>query len=68
MCKNNEKAGDFVPKNLIAHEYNVIPLDPTITEVLGRRSYPRIAGILEKIDIVNIQQVAGCPRRNRCCA
>lgn len=32
----------------------MIPVNPTITEVLGRRSYSKIADISEKIDIVNI--------------
>ena len=54
MSKNEEKAGHFVPKYLIEHGYNVIPVNPTITEVLGRRSYSKIADIPEKIDIVDI--------------
>jgi uncharacterized protein len=54
MSKNEEKAGHFVPKYLIEHGYNIIPVNPTITEVLGRKSYPRIADIPEKIDIVDI--------------
>jgi uncharacterized protein len=54
MSKNEEKAGHFVPKYLIEHGYNVIPVNPTITEVLGIRSYSKVADIPEKIDIVNI--------------
>src|SRR5919198_4373274 len=54
MSKNEEKAGHFVPKYLIEHGYNIIPVNPTITEVLGRKSYPTIADIPEKIDIVDI--------------
>jgi uncharacterized protein len=54
MSKNEEKAGHFVPKYLIEHGYNIIPVNPTITEVLGRKSYPSIADIPEKIDIVDI--------------
>ena len=54
MSKNEEKAGNFVPKYLIEHGYNVIPVNPTIAEVLGRKSYPTIADIPEKIDIVDI--------------
>jgi predicted CoA-binding protein len=47
-----EKAGHFVPRYLIEHGYNVIPVNPTIPEVLGRKSYPSIADIPEKVDIV----------------
>jgi uncharacterized protein len=55
MSKNEEKAGHFVPKYLIERGYNVIPVNPTITtQVLGRKSYPRIADIPEDIDIVDI--------------
>jgi uncharacterized protein len=54
MSKNEEKAGHFVPKYLIEHGYNVIPVNPTITEVLSRKSYPTIADIPEKVDIVDI--------------
>jgi uncharacterized protein len=54
MSKSEEKAGHFVPKYLIEHGYNIIPVNPTITEVLGRKSYPTIADISEKIDIVDI--------------
>ena len=54
MSKSEEKAGHFVPKYLIEHGYNIIPVNPTITEVLGRKSYPTIADIPEKIDIVDI--------------
>ena len=54
MSKNEEKAGHFVPKYLIEHGYKIIPVNPTITEVLGRKSYPTIADIPEKIDIVDI--------------
>ncbi|MFL6404462.1 MAG: CoA-binding protein [Nitrososphaeraceae archaeon] len=54
MSKSEEKAGHFVPKYLIEHGYNISPVNPTITEVLGRKSYPTIADIPEKIDIVDI--------------
>ena len=54
MSKNEGKAGHFVPKYLIDQGYNIIPVNPTITEVLGKKSYPTIADVPEKIDIVDI--------------
>ena len=36
MSKNEEKAGHFVPKYLMRHGYNIIPVNPTITEALGK--------------------------------
>jgi predicted CoA-binding protein len=54
MSKNEEKPGNFVPKYLIEHGYNVIPVNPTISEVLGRKSYPTITDIPERVDVVDI--------------
>jgi uncharacterized protein len=54
MSKNEEKPSHFVPKYLIEHGYNVIPINPTITEVFGKKSYPSIADVQEKIDIVDV--------------
>ena len=51
MSKSEGKPAHFVPKYLIEHGYNVIPVNPTLTtEVLGRKSYPSIADVPEKID------------------
>lgn len=55
MSKNEDKPAYFVPKYLIEHGYNVIPVNPTLTtEVLGRKPYPSIADVPEKIDVVDI--------------
>ena len=54
MSKNEEKPAHFVPKYLIEHGYNVIPVNPTITEVLGRKSYPYIADMPEDVDVVDV--------------
>jgi uncharacterized protein len=54
MSKNEEKAANYVPKYLIEHGYNVIPVNPTTTEILGRKSYPSVANVPENIDIVDI--------------
>jgi predicted CoA-binding protein len=55
MSKSEEKPAHFVPKYLIEHGYNVIPVNPAITaEVLGRKSHPSIANVPEKIDIVDV--------------
>jgi uncharacterized protein len=54
MSKNEAKPAHFVPKYLIDHGYNIIPVNPTISEVLGRKSYSSIADVREDIDIVEI--------------
>jgi uncharacterized protein len=54
MSKNEGKPAHFVPKYLIEHGYNVIPVNPTITEVIGRKSYPSIAEIPDNVDVVDV--------------
>jgi uncharacterized protein len=63
MSKNEDKAAHYVPKYLIDHGYNVIPVNPTATEILGRKSYPKVSSIQDRIDIVDVfrpsEDVAG---------
>ena len=54
MSKNEEKAAHYVPRYLIDHGYNVIPVNPTATEILGRKSYPAVSSTPDRIDIVDI--------------
>lgn len=54
MSKNEGKAAHYVPKFLIDHGYNVIPVNPTANEIMGRKSYPQVSSVQEKIDIVDI--------------
>ncbi len=44
----------YVPKYLIDHGYNVIPVNPAATEILGRKSYTKVSSVQDKIDIVDI--------------
>ena len=37
-----------------SHGYRIIPVNPSVEEVLGEKSYPSLRDIPEKIDIVNI--------------
>ncbi len=54
LSKNEEKPSHQVPKYLIEHGYNVIPVNPTVTEVLGRKCYPSVGAINERIDVVDV--------------
>src|SRR5919206_3139135 len=54
VSKNEDKPSHQVPKYLIEHGYNVIPVNPTLSEVLGRKAYPSVADIREKVDIVDV--------------
>ena len=48
MSNTTGKPANFVPKYLIQHGYNVIPVNPTTSEVLGRKSYPKVSMSLNK--------------------
>ena len=54
VSKNEEKPSHQVPKYLIEKGYNIIPVNPTVSEVLGRKCYPSVAAINERIDVVDV--------------
>jgi hypothetical protein len=54
MSKNEEKAANYVPKYLIKHGYNVIPINPTADTILERKSYQNLQEIDQPIDIVDV--------------
>ena len=54
MSKNEGKAAHYVPEYLISLGYNVIPVNPTANEIQGRKSYPAVSNVHERIDIVDI--------------
>ncbi len=54
MSKNPDKAAHYVPKYLDEQGYNIIPVNPTATEILGKKCYPSLLDIPEKVDIVDV--------------
>ena len=54
MSKNPEKAAHYVPKYLAEKGYNIIPVNPTANEILGRKCYHELSDIPEHIDIVDV--------------
>jgi len=54
MSKNPEKAAHYVPKYLIDQGFNVIPVNPTATEILGRKCYSTLLDIPGNIDVVDV--------------
>jgi len=54
MSKNSSKAAHYVPKYLSEQGYDIIPVNPTSNEILGKRSYDSVSKIKEDIDVVNI--------------
>ena len=54
VSKNEEKPSHQVPRYLIEHGYNIIPVNPTATEIMGKKSYQSITEIPDLIDIVDV--------------
>lgn len=54
MSKNPNKAAHYVPKYLLEQGFNVIPVNPTATEILGKKCYPSLLEIPDTVDIVDI--------------
>jgi predicted CoA-binding protein len=48
------KAAHDIPKYLLEHEYEVIPVNPFAEEVLGRRAYDSLSDIPETVDVVDV--------------
>ena len=46
----------FAAKYLIDHGYEVIPVNPNYTEILGQRCYPDLASVPGPIDVVDMFQ------------
>ena len=54
MSTNERKPAHFVPKYLIERGFDVVPVNPTASEILGRKSYPSVMDIPQDIDIVDV--------------
>jgi len=54
MSKNSDKAAHYVPKYLASNGYNIMPVNPTTSEILEKKCYSSINEIDEAIDIVDV--------------
>ncbi len=54
MSKNPEKDAYRIPEVLIKNGFNIIPVNPTADEILGRKSYKKLSEVPEPIDIVDV--------------
>jgi predicted CoA-binding protein len=44
----------LILNTLIENGYNIIPVNPTTKEVLGRKSYASISEVPEQVDVVDV--------------
>jgi hypothetical protein len=54
MSRDPAKAAHSVPKYMIERGYNVIPVNPSGVEILGRRTYSRVSDIKSQVDIIDV--------------
>ena len=54
MSKNDNKAAHYVPKYLSENGFDIIPVNPTTDEILGKKCYPSISDVDGDIDIVDV--------------
>ena len=54
MSKTDGKPANYVPNYLMEQGYNVIPVNPTAPEIMGRQSYPAVSSVQEPVDIVDV--------------
>jgi predicted CoA-binding protein len=54
MSKNPDKAAHYVPKYLLDQGFNIIPVNPTATEILGKKCYPSLLDVPGNVDIVDV--------------
>jgi len=59
MSKDPLKDAQTVPKYLLERGYEVIPVNPTATEILGRKAYPNLSSIPGDFDVVDVFRPSG---------
>ncbi|MFQ5921181.1 MAG: CoA-binding protein [Nitrososphaerales archaeon] len=54
MSKDPSKDAHLIPKYLIENGYDVVPVNPTAEEILGRKSYKSLLDVPGSIEIVDV--------------
>jgi uncharacterized protein len=54
MSRDPGKAAHSVPKYMIERGYNVMPVNPSAVEILGRRTFSRVSDIKSQVDIIDV--------------
>ncbi|MHB1130823.1 MAG: CoA-binding protein [Chloroflexota bacterium] len=54
LSNDPERPSFRVAKYLIDAGYRVIPVNPSVEEVLGQKSYPDLASIPDEVDVVDV--------------
>src|SRR6266480_3641094 len=54
LSANELRASNFVGYYLKRHGYQVIPVNPRESEILGEKSYPSLLDVPVPVDVVNV--------------
>ncbi|AWS00111.1 CoA-binding protein [Metallosphaera hakonensis] len=54
FSKDPEKPSHRVPKFLMEHGYTVYPVNPTVSEILGKKAYPSLSDIKDNVEVVQV--------------
>jgi predicted CoA-binding protein len=57
LSDNPAKPSYYVSEYMQRHGYKIFPVNPTLESVLGEKSYPSLAAVPVKPDIVNVFRV-----------
>jgi uncharacterized protein len=54
MSRDPAKAAHSVPKYMMERGYNILPVNPMVSEILGRRTYSYVSDIKSQVDIIDV--------------
>ena len=54
FSKDPKRPGYYVPRYMMDKGYHVIPVNPSIQEILGQKAFPDLLSIPEPVDMVQI--------------
>ena len=54
LSSNRAKESYGIVQYLKGQGYRIIPVNPTVTEILGEKAYPDLESVPEKIDVVQV--------------
>lgn len=54
LSANPDRTSYQISKIMQEKGYRIIPVNPTVEEVLGEKAYPKLTDVPEKVDIINV--------------
>lgn len=54
MSKNPSKAAHYVPRYLSENGFDIIPVNPTTDEILGKKCYESVSDVDDDVEIVDV--------------